>query len=111
ADIAHVFEDQYISTGGQIAELLAGHDRFIADLRPLVFRKLGLRTELSCHPYDICTALVLSEAGGLIEAPEGGRLDAPLDTTTPVAWAAYANPVLARRVRPVLKRLIREMLE
>lgn len=108
--IAHVFEDQYISTGGQLAEILAGHDRFVADIRPLVFRKLGLQTELACHPYDICTALILSEAGGIIEAPTGGRLEAPLDTTTPVAWAAYANPSLARRVRPVLKRLIREML-
>ncbi|MFI5357479.1 MAG: inositol monophosphatase, partial [Opitutales bacterium] len=33
--VAHgrpVFDDQYISTGGQLHELLAGHDRFIADL-------------------------------------------------------------------------------
>lgn len=109
--IAHVFDDQYISTGGQLAEILAGHDRFVADIRPLVFRKLGLAAELACHPYDICTELILREAGGVIEAPAGGQLDAPLDTTTPVAWAAYANPALARRVRPVLRRLIREMLE
>ena len=108
--MGHVFDDQYISTGGQLAEILAGHDRFVADLRPLVFRKLGLQTELSCHPYDICTALILREAGGVIEAPGGGRLDVPLDTTTPVAWTAYANPGLARRLRPVLKRLIQEML-
>ena len=33
---AHCFEDQYASTGGQLYELLAGHDRFIADLRPLL---------------------------------------------------------------------------
>ena len=30
------FEDQYISTGGQLYELMMGHDRFIADLRPLL---------------------------------------------------------------------------
>src|SRR5258708_2898386 len=30
------FEDQYIATGGQLYELLMGHDRWIADLRPLL---------------------------------------------------------------------------
>jgi hypothetical protein len=32
---ATVFEDQYISTAGQFYELMIGHDRFNADLRPL----------------------------------------------------------------------------
>src|SRR5260221_10495968 len=31
-----VFDDEYISSGGQLHELIAGHDRFVADLRPLV---------------------------------------------------------------------------
>lgn len=106
----HIFDDAYISTGGQLAEILAGHDRMVGDLRPLVFRKLGLQDELACHPYDICTALILTEAGGVIERPEGGPLRAPLDLTTPVAWVAYASPVLAGRVRPVLRRLMRELL-
>ncbi|MCJ7548461.1 MAG: inositol monophosphatase, partial [Anaerolineae bacterium] len=29
---AQCFEDQYISTGGQLYELMVGHDRFVADL-------------------------------------------------------------------------------
>ena len=36
---AQAFEDQYISTGGQLYELMAGHDRFVADLRPLFERR------------------------------------------------------------------------
>ena len=32
------FEDQYISTGGQLYELMVGHDRYVADLRPLLRR-------------------------------------------------------------------------
>ena len=36
---AQSFEDQYISTGGQLYELMAGHDRFVADLRPLFERR------------------------------------------------------------------------
>lgn len=105
-----VFEDQYLCTGGQLYELLSGHDRFLADLRPLAFRKLRRRSALVCHPYDICTALLAQEAGCVIEAALGGELSPPLDTTSAVAWAGYANPVLARHIRPVLHRLIRQML-
>ena len=104
---ARVFDDQYLSTGGQLYELLVGHDRMIADLRPLLLPRVGMPAALCCHPYDICTALLLEAAGGVVEAPGGGPLRAPLDTTTPVAWVGYANPELARRIRPVLKRVLR----
>ena len=101
-----VFDDQYITTGGQVYELLCGHDRMIGDLRPLVLRKLGYDSSLVCHPYDICTELLLSESGGIIEDPTGKPLNSPLDTVSPVSWVGYANPVLARTVRPILRRLI-----
>lgn len=103
-----VFEDQYITTGGQLYELMIGHDRMLGDLRPLALRKLGFVSSLVCHPYDICTALLLREAGGLVEAPDGGPLDAPLDTTAAVAWMGYANRTLAEQVRPRLTRLLKE---
>jgi hypothetical protein len=35
---AQSFEDQYISTAGQLYELIVGHDRFVADLRALFER-------------------------------------------------------------------------
>lgn len=101
-----IFDDQYICTGGQLYEILSGHDRFVADIRPLVLRKLGFDSSLVCHPYDVSTALILKEAGGIIEAPDGNPLIAPLDTTSPVSWVAYANPTLANLVRPVLGRLL-----
>jgi fructose-1,6-bisphosphatase/inositol monophosphatase family enzyme len=104
-----VFDDQYICTGGQIFELVAGHDRMLGDLRPLAYAKLKLSSaSLCCHPYDICTALIASEAGCVIETPFGESLREPLDTTTPVAWMGYANPSLARTVRPVLRRIMAE---
>ena len=65
----HCFEDQYASTGGQLYELLAGHDRFIADLRPLlrpVLAERGLPPALTCHPYDICCALIAEESGVIV---------------------------------------------
>jgi fructose-1,6-bisphosphatase/inositol monophosphatase family enzyme len=105
-----VFDDQYIASGGQIYELLVGHDRMIGDLRPGVLAKLGYKSSLVCHPYDICTALLLQEAGGIVETPEGRPLSALLDTTSAVSWIGFANPVLARTVRPVLRRLLRKYL-
>jgi hypothetical protein len=106
-----LFEDQYISTGGQFCELLLGHDRMIADIRPLIFKKLGLASALCCHPYDVAAALVLHEAGVVLEAPDGSPMDGPLDTTSPISWVAYANPKLAARVRPVLRSVLKEMLD
>jgi fructose-1,6-bisphosphatase/inositol monophosphatase family enzyme len=106
-----VFDDQYICTGGQLFELIVGHDRMLGDLRPLAYAKLGLSSAaLCCHPYDICTALIAREAGCIIETPDGAPLRAPLDTTTPVAWMGYANASLAHLIRPVLRRIIAEQL-
>ena len=105
-----VFDDQYISTGGQLHELMTGRDRLVADIRPLVFKQLGLTSSLVCHPYDICTALLLEAAGGVIEAPLVGKLKAPLNTTTPVAWIGFANPQLAQLARPALRRALRRFL-
>jgi hypothetical protein len=73
---ANCFEDQYISAGGQLYELASGHDRFVADLRPLlapVPAKRGLPPAIAAHPYDLCTALVAREAGAIVVAPDGGR--------------------------------------
>jgi fructose-1,6-bisphosphatase/inositol monophosphatase family enzyme len=96
-----VFDDEYISSGGQLHELIAGHDRFVADLRPLADPDA-----FACHPYDVCTAMLLEEAGGVVTDPRGDPLDVPLDTTTPVAWAGYANPALAERIGPILAELV-----
>ncbi len=101
-----VFDDQYPCTGGQIYELLTGRDRMVGDLRPLVLPALGYGGMTMCHPYDLCTGLLLVEAGGVLEAPDGRPLDAPLDTTTPVAWLGFANETLARQMRPVLHQAL-----
>ena len=103
---ARVFDDQYIYTGGQLYELLVGHDRMIGDLRPLLLPKAGAPAALCCHPYDICTALLLEAAGGVVEGVDGKPLSARLDTTSPVAWVGYANSKLARLIRPALRNAL-----
>ncbi|MBL9216690.1 MAG: inositol monophosphatase [Opitutaceae bacterium] len=106
-DGPEIFDDQYLSSGGQLYELLMGHDRFVADLRPLAFARLRSGQGLPCHPYDICTALIAQECGCVITDPAGKPLRAPLDTTSPVAWVGYANTALARRIGPELRKVMR----
>jgi hypothetical protein len=99
---ATVFDDQYISTGGQFYELIVGHDRFNADLRPAFYRMQGQPEGLCCHPYDCATMLVAEEAGVVISDEKGKPLDGPLDTTTGLSWAAYANASLRTRMEPLV---------
>jgi hypothetical protein len=106
-----VFEDQYACTGGQLIGLAVGQDRFVADLRPLVQRfavERGIAPGHCCHPYDLCTNLIASEAGVIITTPTGGTLAAPLDTESNVGWIGYANRELQALVEPVLQDLLRE---
>ena len=104
------FEDQYASTGGQLYELIAGHDRFIADLRPLTTAALAERgwpPPLTCHPYDICCALIAEESGVIVTDPSGRPLDAPLTVDADVAWVGYANAKLRAVLEPLLQEELR----
>ena len=103
---ATVFEDQYISTGGQWYEVIVGHDRFIADLRPSFYRLQGQPEGMSCHPYDCAALLVAEEAGAIITDANGQPLDAPLDLTTGVGWLAYANSALREAIEPLVLRFL-----
>jgi fructose-1,6-bisphosphatase/inositol monophosphatase family enzyme len=107
----HCFEDQYLSTGGQIYELISGHDRFIADLRPLmdtILQKRGLSLGICCHPYDICTELIAQESGVIITDPLGNPLHTKLSVTDDVAWVGYANANIRAQVEPHLQEALKK---
>ena len=99
---ATVFADQYISTGGQFYELIVGHDRFNADLRPAFYRLQGQPAGLCCHPYDCAGLLIAEEAGVVITDDRCMALDGPFDVTTGLSWVGYANESLRRRIEPLL---------
>ncbi len=107
---ALVFDDEYLSSGGQFYELIMGHDRMQVDLRPLVYPAIGLELCTTAHPYDVCTAFLMEEAGVVVEDPRGWvPLDGPLDTTSPVAWAGFANSTLADLARPLLRQAMERL--
>jgi fructose-1,6-bisphosphatase/inositol monophosphatase family enzyme len=99
---ASLFDDKYISTGGQFYELIVGHDRFNADLRPIFYAMQGQPEGLCCHPYDCATALIAQEAGVIITDGRGQPLDGPLDVTTGLSWIAYANRALQHQIEPLI---------
>jgi hypothetical protein len=119
---AQLFEDQYISSGGQLYELVIGHDRFIADLRSIALgtkhqapgtalstRHVAPSTSksLCCHPYDLCTELIARECGVVVTNAHGAPLDAPLNVEADVSWVGYANEGLRANVEPVLQAALK----
>jgi fructose-1,6-bisphosphatase/inositol monophosphatase family enzyme len=108
---AHLFEDQYIATGGQLYELMTGHDRFVADLRPLMDRRLAQRGQalgICCHPYDLCTELIARELGVIVTDERGQPLRAPLAVEPDVTWVGYANERIRAQVEPLLQNALRK---
>jgi hypothetical protein len=104
-----LFDEQYLSTGGQLYELMMGRDRMLVDVRGRLFeqfRRAGQASGHACHPYDLCTVLIAEEAGVEITDGRGQPLDAPLDTTSDVAWIGYANKTIRAEVEPVLLPLL-----
>lgn len=111
---AACFEDQYVSTGGQLYELMAGHDRFVADIRPLVYREQRAASgeprqssPLCCHPYDICTELIARELGVIVTDERGRSLSAPLSVEPNIAWVGYANAQIRALVEPALQQALK----
>ncbi|HEX8916015.1 MAG TPA: hypothetical protein VF796_26950 [Humisphaera sp.] len=107
---AMVFDDQYISTGGQFYEAIVGHDRFNADLRPYFYRIQGQPEGLCCHPYDCATLLVAEEAGVIVTDGLCNPLDGPMDVTTGMSWAIYANRTLQQKIEPLLTAFLTERM-
>lgn len=93
-DGLHVYDDPYICSGGLLVEVAAGRQAAVLDPRPAV-----VPGSMATHPYDLAAWLVAAEAGVVVECLDGTPLRVPLDTSTPVAWAAYANEDVAAELR------------
>jgi fructose-1,6-bisphosphatase/inositol monophosphatase family enzyme len=109
-DKAHCFEDQYTSSGGQLYELMSGHDRFNADIRPLMNTLLaqrGVIMGICCHPYDVCTELIAKEAGVIVTDEFGEALNAELSVSPNITWIGYANEAIREQIEPLLQSALK----
>lgn len=103
ADVRTCYDDQYISSGGQISLVALGVYRMAADVRQLVAVKRGVPT-MTSKPYDLAGAVVCARAAGaVVTTPRGDELDFPIDCTTPVDYAAFVNRATCARVSPHLR--------
>lgn len=89
------YEDPYLCTGGLLMALAGGSDAAVLDPRPLL-----APGTMASHPYDLAALMVARAAGVVVEGLPAGPLDVPVDVTTPVAWAGYADEELAAVLRP-----------
>jgi len=112
---ADVFNFQCISNGGQFYRILTGKDRGVADLRPIqeeLLKREGKALGLCAHPYDVCTALALKEAGTIITdgfGSEKGFWNNPCDTKTNVHFIVYANEKIRKKMEPAIQEAIEKV--
>ncbi len=100
ADTRAIYDDQYISSAGQLLLLAQGTYRAVFDPRGLVARRSGAPS-VTCKPYDVAGAILCAqEAGAEVTDADGAPLDFPLDATTEVAFAGYANRATRARIEP-----------
>ena len=101
-DVGTCFDDQYISSGGQLGLLSLGTYRMVVEPRAWIAARRGQATQ-TCKPYDIAGAvLCATEAGAQVTDLAGAPLDHPLDERTPVSFCAFHNPATHARLWPHL---------
>jgi len=100
AELHSIYNDQYCSTGGQLAELMLGNYRMTIDARGLSARRTG-RDQTIAKPYDIGGGIVCARAAGCeMYDAEGNELDFPMDVDTPVDYCGYVNAKTRARLEP-----------
>ena len=101
-----VFDDQYISCGGLMYQLMTGRDLYCLDLRPQFNQILGRTNDdrfIESHPYDLAGLLTAENAGVIMTDGFGQPLDAPLDVHTGVGWCGYSNSTIRQLVEPIVQ--------
>jgi fructose-1,6-bisphosphatase/inositol monophosphatase family enzyme len=106
-----VFDDQYISCGGLMYQLMTGRDLCCLDLRPQFNQILGRSGDerfIESHPYDLAGLLTTQSTGVIMTNGLGQPLNAPLDVHTGVDWCGYANSHIRNLVEPIVHEWLAE---
>src|SRR5688572_26563255 len=65
ADLSHCYDDQYISSAGQLVHVMLGSYRMVVEARNLLARLYGRTTQVS-KPYDMAGAIVVAREAGCV---------------------------------------------
>jgi len=103
AELGHCYDDQHISSGGQLALLALGHYRMVVDGRERWNELAGVQLQ-TAKPYDVAGAILCArEAGAIVTRIDGGQLDFELDVSTPVEFVGFHNHGTGARLWPHLE--------
>lgn len=97
---APVFEDQHLSTAGQLQALWQGQLKLVVDVRPQLnrmWRAQNQPTVLCAHPYDLSTWLIAHETDVVLLSPSGAAFDGPADAVSEIGWIGFTHSTLAQR--------------
>lgn len=111
SEIPSIFDDQYISTGGLMTQLMTGRDRCCLDLRPQFNRIAGRihnQRFIESHPYDLAGLQAALSAGVVLTDGFGKPLQVPLDVTSGIDWCGYANAEIQQLVEPIVQEWLAE---
>ncbi len=100
AAAAPVFEDQHLSSGGQLHALWQGQLKMVVDVRPQLnrlWREQKRPPVLCAHPYDLSTWLIAHEAGVVVLSPNGKPFDGPAEAASEIGWIGFGHRALAER--------------
>ncbi|MFB6076831.1 MAG: hypothetical protein ABEK12_01725, partial [Candidatus Nanohaloarchaea archaeon] len=114
AESDDIYPATYISTAAQLANLATGRYTVAVDLRPAA-RRRGATDDHVARPYDLAASRIFDamqvpiyqvdpDAGTV---REGVRTDFGIEE--PVAWIAYANPMIEETVHDELCDVLTEM--
>ena len=106
---APVFEDQHLSSAGQLHALWQGQLRLVVDVRPQlnrIWRAQGKPAVLCAHPYDLATWLIAHEAGVVMLSPNGAAFESAAEAVSDTGWIGFAHQALAERYRALLLRML-----
>jgi hypothetical protein len=103
------YDDQLISSGGQLALVALGSYRMVVEARHHLASLRGRPTQ-TCKPYDMAgAALCAREAGCVVTGIDGTPLDFPIDTETPVDFVAFHNEGTGARLWPHLATVLEDL--
>lgn len=106
-----IYEDQHLSTGAQLYELIQGKTRLVVDIRPALNHQWRQRREptvLCAHPYDLCAWLIAHEAGAVVRVPDGQSFDGSASATAEVGWIGFSNRSLYSQHSKTLFKILRQ---
>ena len=104
-----IFNEQYLTTAGQMLAMLEGKISLIVDIRKIIKNRYGVDM-LCAHPYDVPAAYILKKLGAIVtgkDMKEESFWNQPLiPLNTDMEFIAFPNKEMFNKYAEILKNAI-----